>query len=541
MRWACIWVIFCCTSVLVAIPYIRMAALCATAACALKVLDLGYQVVNSPFIQTCCELVPHPWQGPWLDMPREMPKDSQALWLKLKKRWRATHDVQEQDVLVKQMLFLKTFPWRLLSEQPFNKVALGQEMQQSFVWAVDQPLDREVVQYFLQDLNLSFAELTPNITLSEWNGSNLGPGWLTKLVHQAQGEPIILVVNFDNIDPQLWPVFSKWLSEQRFFDHYLNTTIAFDMVKVLWLGVAQARNKIFNVVDTAALDLTNFIDKQLVDYVEPEQILQKVVHSFERQVFGFQAIKQQLLQALCYSLCVQKASSEGQKNIWLLSGPPGIGKSFLAQALATSLDRPLVTINLTGVMHAYQIKGWPASYQQAGPGLIAQALLANPGKQVVFLLDEVDKMNFSMDGQGAGYALLELLDSNQNRQFYDNFLGARLDCSQAWFILTANQESSLPQPLLDRCMLFRLSGYSDAEKLIISRDYLLPKINIGLPKACQLVLADEQLQRLILNDCNNPGLRDLERELCGLRDRLCMQHLGICLENNCTLGGGSEQ
>src|SRR5213595_1371238 len=261
--------------------------------------------------------------------------------------------------------------------------------------------------------------------------------------------------------------------------------------------------------------------------------LKRAAAILDEDHYGLQDVKDEVLEFLAVRqlrLRAPKAEAPGNEDdkqakglILLFLGPPGVGKTSIAKSIARALGRPYVRISLGGARDEADIRGHRRTYVGAMPGRIIQGMKQAGAKNPIFLLDELDKLGVSFQGDPAA-ALLEVLDPAQNDSFTDHYLGVPFDLSEVLFVATANFPQSIPGPLLDRLETVTFAGYTEREKLEIAKRYLVPRQlhENGLTPE-QFTVTDAALSEIITSYTREAGVRQLEREIGKLGRKIARQ------------------
>jgi len=247
------------------------------------------------------------------------------------------------------------------------------------------------------------------------------------------------------------------------------------------------------------------VDPETVDIDQARAIL-------DQDHYGLEKVKRRILEFLA----VRKLNPEGRSPILCFVGPPGVGKTSLGQSIAKAIGLKFGRVSLGGVHDEAEIRGHRRTYIGSLPGNIVQAVRKAGRRNPVLMLDEVDKLSASHQGDPFS-ALLEVLDPEQNNTFRDNYLGVPFDLSKVLFIGTANVLDAIPPPLRDRMEIIELSGYTEEEKLQIAKRYLLARqLTANGLKQEQVQVSEEALRRVIVDYTREAGVRSLERQIGAL-------------------------
>lgn len=256
-------------------------------------------------------------------------------------------------------------------------------------------------------------------------------------------------------------------------------------------------------------------------YTKDHLNLTTAENTLNRDHYGMEKVKERILE----HLAVLKLRGDLKSPIICLYGPPGVGKTSLGKSIAASLKRNYVRMSLGGLHDESEIRGHRRTYIGAMPGRIIKNIIKAGSNNPVFILDEIDKITQTTHNGDPSSALLEVLDPEQNGAFHDNYLDMDYDLSKVMFIATANNISTIPQPLLDRMELIEVSGYITEEKIEIARKHLVPKAKDenGLHDYKELKISKAAIENIIENYTRESGVRGLEKQISKVFRKMALQ------------------
>jgi ATP-dependent Lon protease len=255
-----------------------------------------------------------------------------------------------------------------------------------------------------------------------------------------------------------------------------------------------------------------FLELPWNEYTKDKFDLKRAQKILDRDHFGLEDVKQRIIE----HLAVLKLRNDMKSPILCLYGPPGVGKTSIGKSIAEALGREYVRVSLGGMRDEAEIRGHRKTYIGAMPGRIIQSIKKAKTSNPVFVLDEIDKLSSSFNGDPSS-ALLEVLDPEQNSEFHDNFLEIGFDLSKVMFVATSNSLSSIQPALRDRMEIINMSGYTIEEKVEIARKHLVPKQlkEHGLTEE-HLQIGKKQLEKVVVGYTRESGVRGLEKKIAQL-------------------------
>ncbi|MDE6471410.1 MAG: endopeptidase La [Clostridia bacterium] len=273
--------------------------------------------------------------------------------------------------------------------------------------------------------------------------------------------------------------------------------------------------------------LRNYIDVALSlpwgEYTQDNFDLEHIREVLDKEHYGIDKVKNRIIEAIAVK---KLAGDKNKAPIICLVGPPGVGKTSIAQSIARALGKEYIHMSLGGIRDEAEIRGHRKTYIGAMPGRIISCMSKAKTSNPLFLLDEIDKMTQDMRGDPSS-AMLEVLDPNQNANFRDNYLELPFDLSQVMFIMTANSLANIQKPLLDRMEIIEMEGYTVEEKMEIAKRYLVPKQKErnGI-ETCEVEFEDSAIDKIIDGYTKESGVRELERQIGSVCRKIATKIVG---------------
>ncbi|MDQ5890637.1 MAG: ATP-dependent Lon protease [Candidatus Dependentiae bacterium] len=231
-----------------------------------------------------------------------------------------------------------------------------------------------------------------------------------------------------------------------------------------------------------------------------------VAQAIEKTHYGADEVEESILD---YLTLAQRNTDKSAGTVLCLYGPPGVGKTSIAQALATALNKKLIRVSMGSITSSLDIRGIASEYRNSHAGVIAQALIDSGSKNTLIVLDEIDKIPHI----SIANTLLDVLDPSQNTAFVDDYLGVPIDLSNVLFVATANDFQNIPYPLYDRLTIIEMPGYSERQKVEIAQNYLLPKLYAQNGITDLSFITPELLHAVVFNYTKETGVRQLNKRL----------------------------
>lgn len=265
--------------------------------------------------------------------------------------------------------------------------------------------------------------------------------------------------------------------------------------------------------------IQTILDLPWNEYTKDNFNLKNAQKVLDQDHFGLEKVKERIIE----HLAVLKLKGDLKSPIICLYGPPGVGKTSLGKSIAKALNRKYIRVSFGGLHDESEIRGHRRTYIGAMPGRIIQNIAKAGSSNPVFVLDEIDKVGQDTRGDSAS-ALLEVLDPEQNNAFHDNYLNIDYDLSKVMFIATANNISTISQPLLDRMELIDVSGYIMEEKVEIAHRHLVPKQleNHGLSKDT-VTIPKKTLEKIVENYTRESGVRELDKKIAKIMRKIALK------------------
>ena len=282
--------------------------------------------------------------------------------------------------------------------------------------------------------------------------------------------------------------------------------ISYEVDRLKTMSASSSEANVIKTYLDWALDIPwGKYSKESIDVIKARDILDK-------EHYGLDDVKERIIEYLA----VKQVSKSQKGPILCLVGPPGVGKTSIARSIANAMNRKYTRISLGGMKDESEIRGHRRTYVGAIPGRITYALKDAKTMNPLILFDEIDKISSTYKGDPSD-ALLEILDSEQNKDFRDSYLELPLNLSKVMFIATANTLETIPRPLLDRMEVIEVSGYTYEEKFNIAKNHLIPKILKDLDISINNIEIDDDSIRFVIEGyTRESGVRGLERKLTSL-------------------------